>query len=100
VRPHLNRERLGLVVYAYHPSDGRKHEIRWWSRLAWAKSKTPISKISRAERAGVVAQVVERPEFKPQYCQNLKTKIKTDPRRHLNLDRLFLIRSRMFAEPE
>jgi hypothetical protein len=59
MRSHLNEEKLGMVASTCHTSDGGKHEIGgFWSRLACSKSKT-ISQITRAERAGGMAQVVE-----------------------------------------
>jgi hypothetical protein len=60
VRPHVNVENLSIVACACHPSDNRKSKIGG-SKLkpAWAKSETPISKITRAKRTGGVAQVVE-----------------------------------------
>jgi hypothetical protein len=45
VRPHLNRKKLGMVLYTCHPRDGRKPEIgRLQSPSTWAKSKTLSSK--------------------------------------------------------
>jgi hypothetical protein len=41
VRPHLNRKKLGMVLHAHHPSDGRKCITEGsQSRLAWAKTET------------------------------------------------------------
>jgi hypothetical protein len=61
-RPHPNRKGAGPGGWACHPRDIQKPKIvGLWSRLAWAKSDTPISKITRAP-----AQQVQSPEFKPQ----------------------------------
>jgi hypothetical protein len=57
-RLYLNRINLGVEMC--HPSDDRKHKIGGlWSRPAWVKSKTSISKITRTQKAGGVAQGVE-----------------------------------------
>jgi hypothetical protein len=40
MRPYLNREKLGMVVYACHCKDGGKLKIGGsWSRSTWAKSE-------------------------------------------------------------
>jgi hypothetical protein len=52
-------KKLDMVAHTCHPSEQGKHKIgRLWSRLAWAKRETPISKITRVKRAGRVAQMV------------------------------------------
>jgi hypothetical protein len=59
MRPHLNGKKLDVVVHACHLSKGGKHKTgRSWSRSAWSKSETP-SKITRAKRAGGMAQAVK-----------------------------------------
>jgi hypothetical protein len=73
-RPYL-RKKLGVVVHTCPTSYLRKAKIGGsWSRQAWAEKWDPISKITRAKRAGGVAQVIRvfvwqawSPEFKPQY---------------------------------
>jgi hypothetical protein len=41
MRPNLNREKLSVVAYAFHPSYCRKCKVGGWlSRLARAKAKT------------------------------------------------------------
>jgi hypothetical protein len=63
VRPHLNQN-LGRVVHAGHPSNGRKQtnkkrKQRIRLRLSWAESEIlPISKLTRAKRAGGIVQVL------------------------------------------
>jgi hypothetical protein len=60
LRPHLNGKKLGMVSCTCQPSYGRKHKIGGpGPRPDWAKSETPISKITRAERAGGMAEVEE-----------------------------------------
>jgi hypothetical protein len=50
---------LGIVVHSSYPSEGWKHKIGGeWSRLAWEKCQTLISKIIMAKRARSVPQVV------------------------------------------
>jgi hypothetical protein len=57
-RSHLHREGQRQWC-AFHPSYSRKPKIgELRSRTAWAKSKTLISKITRAQRAGDMAQAV------------------------------------------
>jgi hypothetical protein len=56
VRPHLNRKKLGVVVHICHPSNCRKPK----TRPVWGKKEDPISKITRAKRAGGVAQEVQQ----------------------------------------
>jgi hypothetical protein len=59
-RPHLDGKKLGVVAHACHPSAGRKHKIGGpWSRPVRTKSETPISKLTRAKRAGGMVQGVE-----------------------------------------
>jgi hypothetical protein len=57
-------------------SNGRKHIIgRLWSRLAWAKNRDPIFKITRGKMSGGMAQVVDHLSYsgmKP-YLQNPST---------------------------
>jgi hypothetical protein len=44
------------VACTYHPSDGLKLKVGGLrSRLAWTNKWYPISKITRAKRAGVMA---------------------------------------------
>jgi hypothetical protein len=39
MRPYLNEEKLDVVVYTCHPSEGGRNKIgELWSKLAWAKS--------------------------------------------------------------
>jgi hypothetical protein len=49
---------------------------RSWSRWAWAKSETLSQKISKAKRAGDVAQAVEHLPCKPVETPELKKKQK------------------------
>jgi hypothetical protein len=49
-----------MVDHACNPSYGRKPKIRGsLSKPAWAKSETLISKITRGNKAGGMAQAVE-----------------------------------------
>jgi hypothetical protein len=49
-----------MVVHACYSSEGTKQKIGGsQSRQAWAKSKTLPSNITRAKKAGGVAQVVD-----------------------------------------
>jgi hypothetical protein len=53
-------KKVGVVVHTCHPSNDRKCKIGGSElRLAWAKKQNPICKISRAKRAGGMAQAVE-----------------------------------------
>jgi hypothetical protein len=59
-RDPISTEKAGQVIRTCHPSYSGKSEMgASWSRLAWAKSKIPISKITSAKRAGGIAQVVK-----------------------------------------
>jgi hypothetical protein len=60
-----------VVAHTCHPSyDGRLEIGGPWSRPAWAKSETLYSKITKAKRAGGVAQAAE---YLPHKCQALST---------------------------
>jgi hypothetical protein len=39
--PYLNRTKLGMMVHASHPSDGRKHKIGglWYNKKLQCKKK-------------------------------------------------------------
>jgi hypothetical protein len=41
-----------------------------WPRSAWAKKRDPISKLTRAKRAGIMAQVVQ---YLPGKCEVLNS---------------------------
>jgi hypothetical protein len=72
---HLSGKNLGVVAPACHPSYSRKHKTGdLWSRLASAKSKTLSPKITRAKRAGGMAQAVEHLSSK---CQALSSNTST-----------------------
>jgi hypothetical protein len=54
IRSDLSREKLGVVVHAYRPSDGENHQNRRIAvRMAWVKSKTLSPK--QPEQSGVEA---------------------------------------------
>jgi hypothetical protein len=56
----MKKENLGAVTGTCHPSNDGKFKISVsWSRMIWAKSKTPISKIIRAKKVGGLAQAIE-----------------------------------------
>jgi hypothetical protein len=81
LRPHFNREKLGVVVCTCHYRDDSKHKKRGlWSRPAWVKSKTlfPNNQSKKGRRLGPSTRVpvlqVQSSEFKPQYCQKEKFK--------------------------
>jgi hypothetical protein len=49
-----------MVVYICYPRNGRKHKIGGsQSRLDWAKSDNPISRIIRPKKIRGMAQAVE-----------------------------------------
>jgi hypothetical protein len=53
-------KKMGLMVCAYYPSDGRKPKIGGlWFQTCLGKKQDSISKITRAKRTGGVAQAVE-----------------------------------------
>jgi hypothetical protein len=43
-------------MHICHPSNSRKQKEELWSRLAWVESKTLSPKLTRAEKAGGLAQ--------------------------------------------
>jgi hypothetical protein len=68
-----------MVAHACHPSNGEKHKVMGIaSSRAWAKSEgDPMSKITRAKRAGGVAQGDECLLCKPEAKFKLLTKPQT-----------------------
>jgi hypothetical protein len=65
------RKKLGVVMYTFHHSYGRKHKIEILkSRLAWAKSETPISRIIRAKEGWSLVQMVK---CLPRNCKALSS---------------------------
>jgi hypothetical protein len=68
-------KQLGVMMHSCHPSYGRKCKTE--ELLAWAKKQDPISTTTKTRRAGCVTQeVVQSPQYKPQYCQKKKKKPK------------------------
>jgi hypothetical protein len=61
LRPHLNGKKLEVVARACHHIYGRKYKIRITVQSGLGKKQDPISKITRAKRAGGMAQEVENP---------------------------------------
>jgi hypothetical protein len=51
LRPHLNKKKLAVGGHACQSSDGGKCKIGFCS-AAWEKKQDPISKITRAKKAG------------------------------------------------
>jgi hypothetical protein len=56
------------------PATAENHKIGLQLRLAWTEKQDPILKITRAKRAGGVAQVVE---YLPTKCESLISKPST-----------------------
>jgi hypothetical protein len=58
---HLNRNKLSVVAHASHPNDNWQCKVGCsWFVLAWAKRECDsTSKITRAKRAGGVAQALK-----------------------------------------
>jgi hypothetical protein len=60
-----------MIAHTYHPSSCKKYKIEGSQfRLAWVRSKTPMSKITRAKMTKGMAQAVEH---RPYHCKTLSS---------------------------